>query len=136
MYTAILLNKPAKEYLKDMLDEYLNWQRRWQKYCHHITLNMGPVTNGLNDPSVLNKYALAKIDAIGFGEKVVAARVMGIKLEDNTELKSTNKTPHITMAVNVTDGGKTVMSNDIKMWVPLKSQSLNIFCGKVVEIGT
>ena len=43
----------------------------------------------------------------------VAVRVTGFE--------SKNKIPHVTMAVNIENGGKPVMSNDIKEWKALET---------------
>lgn len=132
MYTAILLNKPDQERLKSLLKVLADAASDWQVYCHHLTLNMGPMSKGVNNTELLNQEAVIHVDAAGMNEYAVAVRATQLFTKDGTELKSTNKTPHITMAVNVHNGGKPFMSNSITMWCSVENLT---FCGKVVEIG-
>jgi hypothetical protein len=61
---------------------------------------------------------------IGQTDKVVAVKV-------ESEIKTQNKIPHITIAVNRMEGGKPVMSNDITEWSPIYPFEVE---GKVEEI--
>ena len=135
MYTAILLDEESKAELKEAMLEWFNHDRyqSWRSYCHHLTLNMGPMSKGLNSTELLNSEATIEIDAVGWSDKVTACRATKMLTLNGEELKSTNEVPHITLAVNVHEGGKPVMSNDITMWIPVPQRT---FCGKVVEIGT
>ena len=129
MYTAILLNKSDQSELKSRLGFIYG---DWKAYCHHVTLNMGPVGKGKNSTELLEKDCIVEVDAVGVTDYAVALRVSSIKTFDGTKLVSTNKTPHITVAVNTENGGKPVMSNDIEFWVPYGPVEL---CGKLVETG-
>jgi len=132
MYTAILLDKESRDELKRLAYHWFNEIRDWQLYCHHLTLNMGPMDKGLNDSKLLGYNAVIQVDAAGMNDHAAACRATKFVTTCGTELKSTNKTPHITMAVDVSNGGKPVMSNDINWWIPLTPKT---FRGKVVEIG-
>ena len=130
MYTCILLNEADRNELKRLAYHWFNEIRDWQLYCHHLTLNMGPMDNELNSTELLGKEALIQIDAAGMTDKVCAVRATKMVTMDGTELKSKNEVPHITIAVDVHNGGKPVMSNDIDWWIPLTPKN---FCGKLVE---
>jgi len=71
----------------------------------------------------LGKKVVLTVTAIGSTDKVIAVKVEGYE--------STNKVPHITVAVNLIDGGKPVMSNDITNWMPIKQFMLS---GIVTEV--
>ena len=130
MYTAILLNSDESKALKSSLGFLL--EKDWQVYCHHVTLNMGPMSKGKNSTELLDEDVDIEFDAIGTTEFVFALRVSSMKTKDGTELVSTNKVPHITVAVNVLKGGKPVMSNDVRFWCPFGPKKL---CGKVKQLG-
>lgn len=134
MYTAILLNVNSKDALKQKMGGWFNDDKfdDWRVYCHHLTLNMGSMDKGLNSTELLGKDATIEFDAVGWSDMATACRVTKLTTTCGTELKSKNKLPHVTMAVNIHDGGKPVMSNDIKTWIPVPPFAL---CGKVVEIG-
>lgn len=63
-------------------------------------------------PEYIQKYINTKqtleITHVGVSDKAVAVRVIGFP--------STNKIPHVTVAVNVREGGKPAMSNEITDW--------------------
>lgn len=81
----------------------------WKMFCHHMTIQF-PGT-----PEYVKQYLETEqkleVTHVGVNDKVVAVRVVGFP--------STNKIPHVTVAVNVPAGGKPVMSNDIKDWTPV-----------------
>lgn len=83
----------------------------WKIAAHHMTVNLGEL------PEYLKQYlgTKQKLEAthIGISPMAVALRVIGFE--------SKNRIPHVTIAVNVRGGGKPVMSNDIKDWVPLET---------------
>jgi hypothetical protein len=83
----------------------------WKMFCHHMTIQY-PGT-----PEFIKQYVGTeqKLDVthLGIGEKAIAVRVAGFH--------SNNKIPHVTVAVNVRDGGKPVMSNQILNWVPVEN---------------
>lgn len=132
MYTCILLNKDDQNELKQLAHQWFDGIREWQMYCHHLTLNMGAMDEKLNSTDLLGKETTIYVDAVGMDleDNVCAIRATKMVTNDGTELKSKNKVPHITIAVDVAKGGKPVMSNNIKWWIPITPKS---FCGKVVE---
>ena len=132
MYTAILLDERSKAELKRLAYHWFNEIRDWKLYCHHLTLNMGKLNTELNSADVLDKEVVIQVDAVGMNDYAAACRATKFVTTCGTELKSKNKVPHITVAVNSHGGGKPVMSNDIDWWIPITPKN---FCGKVVEIG-
>ncbi len=129
-YTAIILDPQARLDLKTLTLAFV--PEGWQSFCHHVTLNMGQMDTSLNDAELLGADCIIEVDAIGMTDKAIAVRVASMKTLEGTVVKSKNKTPHITIAVNAVGGGKPKMSNDIKIWGPFAMQ-LN---GKIFETGT
>ena len=116
MYSAIVLDEKSQLKLSAWADKnakvnsvslpILIQQNGWKVYCHHMTIQY-PGT-----PDFVKQYVgtdqTLEVTHIGISDKVVAVRVVGFH--------SNNKIPHITVAVNVRDGGKPVMSNQITDW--------------------
>ena len=125
MYTAILLNATDQARLLNMVYEHI--PEGWRVFLHHVTLNMGPITKGVNPESLLDTEIKFTVDAFGMDDKVCAVRVSDLGVA-----RSSNKVPHVTIAVDQANGGKPFMSNEIQMWVPLGPE---VFSGKVMEIG-
>ena len=90
----------------------------WKLFAHHMTINYG---KGLSDElkSDLGEYKNIKATEIGLSEMAIAVKVEGYR--------SDNDIPHITLAVNVNEGGKPVMSNSITNWEKLENYILMIF---------
>lgn len=118
MYSAIVLDEASQLKLEKLSDDIkvagvrlpiLVRDNGWKMYNHHMTINMGEL------PNYLKQYigTKQKLEAthIGVSPMAVAVRVIGFE--------SKNKIPHVTMAVNIANGGKPVMSNKITDWVPL-----------------
>lgn len=95
----------------------------WKIFTHHMTINYG---KGLSDElkSDLGQEKNIRATEIGFSEMAIAVKVEGYH--------SDNDIPHITLAVNVNEGGKPVMSNNIVKWEKLENY-INLK-GKVTEI--
>lgn len=120
MYSAIVLDEASQLKLEKLSDDIrvagvrlpiLIRDNGWKMYNHHMTINMGEL------PNYLKQYigTKQKLEAthIGVSPMAVAVRVIGFE--------SKNKIPHVTMAVNIANGGKPVMSNKITDWTPLPS---------------
>lgn len=84
----------------------------WDIIAHHMTINFG---KGLGKDREEDKGKIVNIVAseIGISDMAIAVKVHGYP--------SDNAIPHVTLAVNRADGGKPVMSNDIKDWKRLNS---------------
>jgi hypothetical protein len=82
--------------------------------AHHCTLCMGPLCPDLiDDPSATAYTPIAT--AVASNERVVA-----VKVDLGPGVRSTNATPHITVACNYDGGGKPKDSNDLTDWAPLR----------------
>ena len=79
----------------------------WKMFCHHMTIQYPGTPDFIKQ--YLDTEQTIEVSHVGIDDKVVAVRVIGFH--------SDNKIPHVTVAVNVRDGGKPVMSNLIKNWV-------------------
>lgn len=126
MYTALVLPSSERKRLRQRVAQ--NIPEGWRIFCHHVTLNMGPITKGKNIKSLLGHEIDFTVDAFGINDKVCAVRVSHIA----NGVCSMNKVPHVTVAVDQVNGGKPVMSNDLQMWVPIRNE---IFSGIVTEVG-
>ena len=62
---------------------------------------------------ILGKEFPLRVISFGIDDRVAAAGV-------ETEVPSTNKTKHITLAVNRLAGGRPFHSNDIENWKPIE----------------
>lgn len=116
MYSAVVLDEKSQLALASWADEnvkvnnvrlpILIKQNGWKSICHHMTIKLGEM------PEYIQKYINTKqtleITHVGVSDKAVAVRVIGFP--------STNKIPHVTVAVNVREGGKPAMSNEITDW--------------------
>lgn len=120
MYSAVVLDEKSQLKLEKLAEDIkvngirvpiLVRDNGWKMYNHHMTVNMGEL------PNYLKQYigTKQKLEAthIGVSPMAVAVRVSGFE--------SKNKIPHVTVAVNISGGGKPVMSNDIKDWRPLET---------------
>lgn len=116
MYTAINLDEESKTKLVRHLIGYI--PTGWEIIAHHMTINMGPIDKGpIKDRKFIGTSVEVEVDAIAADDKVIAVRV-------KTPIPSNNKIKHITVAVNRTNGGKPVMSNDLTDWQPLEPITL------------
>lgn len=125
MYSAVVLNQESHDKLVKWLHDSFPVVKResWEVIAHHMTISMGELPNYLQ--SDLKTEQSIEVTGYGSSDKVVAVRVAGYY--------TSNKVPHVTLAVNRRAGGKPVMSNDIKNWQPiLKPFKLT---GTVEQIG-
>jgi len=108
LYSAIVLDDQSHDKLINHLDNII--PNDWKKYAHHMTIVFG---KGLSDE--WKKYLGMKIKLtaieVGISEMTIAVKVKGFY--------SDNEIPHITVAVNINQGGKPFMSNKISDWKPI-----------------
>lgn len=103
-YTAAVLSDISQSILRVLLKELV--PDSFEFLGHHMTLHMG-------DPlpeDQIGKNVFLVASQIARDEKVIA-----IKIIKGGEISS-NKTPHITIAVNRENGGKPYMSNNLSDW--------------------
>lgn len=120
LYSAVVLDDASHQMLVNQFNTLI--PKDFKIYAHHMTINMGEIKEEYR--KYLGTTVMLKIIAIGIDEKVIAARVVGFP--------TVNKIPHVTIAVDVANGGKPVMSNNITNWLPTKS--LFMLKGTVQEI--
>jgi len=121
LYSAVVLDKKSKNKLLNYFDSKI--PNDWKKIAHHMTIAFGKGLDYLNLEDDKNKIVDLIVTHLGISDMAIAVKVKGYK--------STNKIPHITLAVNINEGGKPVMSNKITDWVRTTNLTLT---GKVTEI--
>lgn len=85
----------------------------WDVIAHHMTINFG---EGLGRSRELQLGDKVRLEAISIGISDMAFAV-GVR---SLDISSDNEMPHITVGVNRAEGGKPVMSNNIKKWSNLE----------------
>jgi hypothetical protein len=105
---SLVLDESSHNKLLDTTKEYI--PEGWKLFAHHMTINFGKgLPENLKDD--LGKTKSIRATDIGVSDMAIAVKVSGYH--------SDNDTPHITIAVNVSEGGKPVMSNNITDWKTL-----------------
>lgn len=125
MYSAVVLDEKSHAKLVKWATEKfpIIKSNGWEVIAHHMTIKMGELPSYLQDD--LNTTQSLEVTGYAFDNKVIAVRVSGYF--------TTNKNPHITIAVNRGNGGKPVMSNNLTNWQPLGGSSIPLK-GQVKEI--
>lgn len=122
MYSAIILDEKSQLALSAWADKNavvntirlpaLVRDNGWKMYCHHMTVKFGSPT-----PEFIKQYLdteqRLEVTHVGVSDKAVAVRVVGFH--------SDNKIPHVTVAVNIRNGGKPVDSNKIADWTAVEN---------------
>tara|TARA_R110000796_G_scaffold218213_8_gene334176 strand:- start:855 stop:1235 length:381 start_codon:yes stop_codon:yes gene_type:complete len=107
-YSAVVLTEDSHAKLVNKYGHLI--PEGWKFFAHHMTIVFG---KGL--PNEVKQQegdtVELKVTHIGLNKRVVAFKVDGFP--------SANEVPHITFAVNVTEGAKPVESNDISEWVDI-----------------
>lgn len=104
-YSAVLLDDESRELLLSTYQSEI--PDGWFTIAHHMTINFKGLSNEAGTPVTL------KVVALGKDDKAFAIRVEGYH--------STNKIPHITIAINTSTGAKPVDSNNIINWQPVNN---------------
>lgn len=108
LYCAVVLDEESH----NILLSKIGVPEGWKPFAHHMTIQFGKSLADLNINDDEFKNVTLTVTHRGVSNKALAVRVEGYH--------SNNKIPHITVAVNVNDGGKPVMSNDISNWVEIE----------------
>lgn len=103
-YSAVVLTEESRI----RLIKSLNIPKGWEVIAHHMTINMGPIKEVYKP--LLGQSIDLVVTHVGELDNVMAVKV-------DTELVTKTTTPHITIAVDRSKGGKPVMSNNIKDWI-------------------
>lgn len=120
LYTAVVLDDKSHKLLVETFKDKINSD--WRIIAHHMTIVFGEGLPSHIPNSAGDKVTLTATH-LGLSKKAMAVKVKGFY--------SKNKIPHITIAVNVKEGGKPVQSNDITNWKPIPNIKLT---GIVTEI--
>lgn len=104
LYAAVILDKSSHRKLVNHFIDLGILTDEYKPIAHHMTIKFG---DGLDNPELLGKKVRLKAISYGFDEKVIAVKVLDAGLSEN-------KTPHVTVGVNYSEGGKPVMSNNLK----------------------
>lgn len=120
LYTAVVLDKKSQKSLTDTFSNVI--PDRWKVFCHHMTIAFKEGLPSYMPNSVGDQVTLT-VTHLGLSTKAMAVKVTGVQ--------SKNKIPHITVAVNVKNGGNPVDSNSIKNWKPISNFTVN---GVIAEI--
>lgn len=123
MYTALVLHETDQQLLLEHFRPLIPLE--WKHYAHHMTINMGSAENG-PAAHLIGQECEVVVRTLGVDEKVIAVGV-------ESDVPSHNAVKHITVAVNVSMGGKPRHSNDLVHWTPLPEAL--VLKGKVVVVG-
>tara|TARA_R110000796_G_scaffold248124_2_gene374572 strand:- start:18711 stop:19847 length:1137 start_codon:yes stop_codon:yes gene_type:complete len=104
LYSAVVLDGEST----DKLLNSLQIPEGWKPFAHHMTIVFG---KGLDDKNEIGKTVTLTATKIGVSNLAMAVNVVGYP--------SANDIPHVTVAVNVAEGGKPYNSNQITNWSPL-----------------
>ncbi len=125
-YTGVVLFKKSHEDLVAAMREHI--PEGWKIVAHHMTIKMGALKptdthlsrGGRKD---IGMTVGLKVEGWAIDDRTVTVKVSG--------QKSVNPHPHITVAVNVTGGGKPKDSNLHNKWNPM-GRTLSL-TGRIME---
>ena len=121
LYSAVVLDEKSKSKLLEKFDKDV--PDGWKKFAHHMTIIFNNGLDSLGLENDLGKEVNLTVTHLGKSDMAIAIKVEGYK--------TVNKTPHITLAINVLEGGKPQMSNEITDWQEVEPM---ILTGTVTEI--
>jgi hypothetical protein len=111
MFTAAVLIPTSHARIVKEVRKEMEIPADFEKIAHHFTLHMGRA----NEIDLLGSHVTLIANSIAFNDKVIA-----VGLSEDAFCKTSNKNPHITIAVNRAAGGKPKDSNDLQDWKPIK----------------
>jgi hypothetical protein len=120
-YTAVVLTEDSRTALLDRFRSEL--PSGWEIDADHMTINLGSADRG---PAAdrLGEAVHLTIVSIARDERVIAAGVESVVPTDNA-------VPHVTLAVNTTEGGRSRDANELTKWSPVEPQMLR---GRIAEV--
>lgn len=119
-YSAIVLDDKSKSKLLSFFDRII--PNDWKKVAHHMTINLGSLPEDLTTD--LGKTVTLEVIGYGINDNVLAAKVDGYP--------SSNKNPHITIAINTNNGAKPNMAKNLDVFEAVSPFEIS---GVVSEIG-
>lgn len=120
-YTAIVLDPESQKKLLAMISTE-GWEL---PVAHHMTINMGEVEKGPIGRNYIGQKVIVNVISLAKSESAMAVGV-------NTEIPSSNRIKHITVALNPSLGGKAKDSNNLDNWIPIPNFKLS---GEIREVG-
>lgn len=122
-YSAVILDDESAHRLKQEFGNHV--PDGWVWIGHHMTIKMGELPPNLKKS--IGKSVDIMVEQVGIDD-----RAMAVSVEDNG--LSTNKIPHVTIAVNKKGGGKPFHSNQIPIdnWKTVANRIR--LSGKIQEI--
>ena len=107
-YSAVVLDERSKKRLISRFNDYI--PEGWKVMADHLTINLGEIAPEYE--KYLGLTIRLSVDSIAEDNNVIALGTSGFE--------SKNEYPHITLAVNVNEGGKPMMSKYLTDWKPIK----------------
>lgn len=112
MYTALVLTEKSRTKLMSRMRDFM--PNDWEIIAHHMTINMGNVSNG---PLARHRNALGTPESLVVVGWARDDKVFAVLVEST--IPSVNKNKHVTIAVNRNGGGKPFHSNNLTNWEKL-----------------
>lgn len=119
-YSAVVLDDVSRYRLIERFKSAI--PEGFEIVAHHMTINLGAIKPEYHKYVGMN--VRLSVNEIAIDDKVIAVGVSGFN--------SDNAKPHITLAVNRTNGGKPMMSNNLTDWQRIKRPLF--LTGKVTEV--
>lgn len=121
MYTAVVLDFESrtallKEFEKFQLEQsgFQTKNAQGHPLTHHVTLNMGKIDEKLNSKDLIGETVEFKVVSFGCNNQVAAFAVEHQHGKFGfPSVQTSNKSPHITAAINIANGGKPFKSNEL-----------------------
>ena len=123
-YSAVVLDDLSRQKLISVFRPMIPTD--WEIIAHHMTIKLGALDEESQPKKDMekNKTITLVVEDYAVDDKVMAVGVSGYE--------SKNIKPHITLAVNRSEGGKPMMSNQLSDWKEIKFP-LKV-TGKVIEV--
>jgi hypothetical protein len=110
-YSAVVIDDESRAKLLGVFQGMV--PEGWEVIAHHMTIKMGalPKDSQEKQDMISEEPITLSVTDYAIDDKVFAVGVVGYL--------TSNKKPHITIAVNRAQGGKPFLSNKLKDWKPL-----------------
>lgn len=110
-YCCVLLDNESYNKLKKLIPDDF---KSFKVFCHHMTIKLGSLPKEFEDRK--GEEISMKVTHIGKNDLVCAVKVVpqDKELQEYYNKVELPKFPHVTMSVDVKNGGKPFMSNKLK----------------------
>lgn len=109
MYTALVLTEKSHNKLVQRMRDLI--PDGWEVVAHHMTINMGNLSNG---PLARHRALLGAPESLVVIAWAMDEKVLAVLVEST--IPSVNESKHVTVAVNRDAGGKPFHSNNLTHW--------------------